>query len=95
MEVNEEDDQQLEFGHVGSHSVFVVEAMTDMLSIAKSLRRAPKRRSCPPWAVPAELRGIAIDPELSLKPDRLGVGAERGLDSSFLYGALQNGLQCV
>eukprot|EP00959_Pyramimonas_sp_CCMP1952_P097393 2035987-Pyramimonas_sp.AAC.1 len=66
-----------------------------MLSIAKYVRRAPKRRSCPPWAVPAGLRGMAIHPGFSPRPDRLGVGAERELDATAGYDFLLNGLECI
>eukprot|EP00959_Pyramimonas_sp_CCMP1952_P449311 9407933-Pyramimonas_sp.AAC.1 len=69
--------------------------MTDMIGIGSYLRRAPKRRSCPPWSLPGELWGIVTDPEFGLAPDRLGLGADKELDSAVLYTALHKGLQCV
>eukprot|EP00959_Pyramimonas_sp_CCMP1952_P352966 7394599-Pyramimonas_sp.AAC.1 len=43
VEVTTEEDEETEEVKQGSHSIFSVEALTDMLSIAKYLRRAPKR----------------------------------------------------
>eukprot|EP00959_Pyramimonas_sp_CCMP1952_P391459 8203512-Pyramimonas_sp.AAC.1 len=51
MMVEEVDEAELthEVGTEGYYGVFTVEAKTDFASISRYLRRAPKRRSCPPW----------------------------------------------
>eukprot|EP00959_Pyramimonas_sp_CCMP1952_P178594 3732888-Pyramimonas_sp.AAC.1 len=51
-----------------------MEATTDLLSITKYLRHAPKRRSCPPWSVPAEIWGMIVDLVIGLSKSFSGVG---------------------
>eukprot|EP00959_Pyramimonas_sp_CCMP1952_P126376 2643215-Pyramimonas_sp.AAC.1 len=38
---------------------------------------------------------MAIHPDFSLHPGRLGVGAERELDATAVYDALLKGLECI